>query len=265
MKDLCDGEAKMLGNELKKAALEKAAHKKVTDVRIGLGYTGVMLDDGSAGVAYTFRDEAGHGCTVLHDTPLAGRPAADAVERISSGTLVERTVGIAAANGLLNAERLEERLRGCRIEYGDLLDSITINKEDRVGMVGFFAPLVSPLKNRAGEVLIFEKNPDRATGLHTDEQIADLLPSCSVAIITATSIINDTFENIAHAARNARIIVVLGASTPLVPDIFKNYGVTHLSGVIITDPVSILRVISEGKGMRFFKGYIKKVNVIMFS
>jgi hypothetical protein len=132
-------------------------------------------------------------------------------------------------------------------------------------MVGFFAPLLSLLRNMAGEVLIFEKNPDRATGLYSDEQAEEMLPSCSVAIITATSIINDTFANIAHAARNSRVIVVLGASTPLVPYIFKNYGVTHLSGVIITDPMSILRVISEGKGMRFFKGYIKKVNIIVSS
>lgn len=255
----------MLGNELKKAALEKAAHKKVTDIRIGLGYTGVMLDDGSAGVAYTFRDMAGHGCSVLGDKPFSDSPAADVVDLISSGNLIERTVGIAAANGLLNGDRLEERLKGCRIAYGDLLDSITITREDRVGMVGFFAPLLPLLRNRAGEVLIFEKNPDRAAGLYSDEQAKDLLPSCSVVIITATSIINDTFENIAPAARNSRVIALLGASTPLAPDIFKNYGVTHLSGIIVTDPVSILRVISEGKGMRFFKGYIKKVNVIMSS
>jgi hypothetical protein len=253
----------MLINELKNAALKRAADKKVSDVRIGLGYTGVMLDDGSAGVAYTFRDKAGQGCSVLGDRPLAGSPAEEVVEQMSSDNFIERTVGIAAANGLFNVEGLEERWKGYRTTYGDLLDTIPITKEDRVGMVGFFAPIVSVLKNRAGEVLIFEKNPDRAAGLYSDEQAKDLLPSCSVAIITATSIINDTFATIAHAARNSRVIAVLGASTPLAPDIFKNYGVTHISGVIITDPRSILRVISEGKGMRFFKGYIKKVNVMM--
>lgn len=255
----------MLIDTLKNAALDRAADKKVTDVRIGLGYTGVMLDDGSAGVAYTFRDQAGQGCSVLGDRPLAGSPAADVVERISSGNLIERTVGIAAANSLLNAAGPEERLKGYQIEYGDLLDTIPITKEDKVGMVGFFAPILSQLRSRAGEVLIFEKNPDRAAGLYADEQAKHLLPSCSVAIITATSIINDTFATIAHAAGNSRVIAVLGASTPLLPDIFKEYGITHLSGVIITDPVSILRVISEGKGMRFFKGYIKKVNIIVHS
>jgi hypothetical protein len=253
----------MLINELKKAALEKAAGRRVADVRIGLGYTGVMLDDECCGVAYTFRDRTGHGCSVLGDTRLAGSPTADVMDLISSGNLIERTVGIATANSLLNAKGIEGNEQGCTIAYGDLLDTITVTKEDRVGMVGFFAPILSDLRKKAGEILIFEKNPDRAAGLYSDEQVPDLLPSCSVAIITATSIINDTFGAIAHAASNSRIVAVLGASTPLAPDIFKSYGVTHLSGVIITDPVSILRVISEGKGMRFFKGYIKKVNVII--
>jgi len=255
----------MLIDTLKNAALERAADKKVSDVRIGLGYTGVMLDDGSAGVAYTFRNQAGHCCSALHNEQLAESSAADVVERISSGNLIERTVGIAAANSLLNAAGPEERLKGYRIEYGDLLDTIPLTKEDKVGMVGFFAPILSQLRSRVGEVLVFEKNPDRAAGLYSDEQAKDLLPSCSVAIITATSIINDTFATIAHAARTSRVIAILGASTPLAPDIFKDYGVTHLSGVIITDAVSILRVISEGKGMRFFKGYIKKVNIIVHS
>ncbi len=253
----------MLIDELKRAALDKAADKKVSDVRIGLGYTGVMLDDGSAGVAYTFRDKAGHGCSVLSDKQLAGNPAGDVVDLIASGNLIERTVGIATANSLLNGKGVEGNTQGCTMLYGDLLDTITVTREDRVGMVGLFAPILSELRKRAGEVLVFEKNPDRAAGLCSDEQVPELLPSCSVAIITATSIINDTFGSIARAAGNSRIVAVLGASTPLAPYIFKSYGVTHLSGVIITDPVSILRIISEGKGMRFFKGFIKKVNIMI--
>lgn len=252
----------MLVTEIKKAALEKAADRTVIDVRIGLGYTGVMLDNESVGVAYTFREGAGHGCSVVGDKWLAGSPASDVVGLISSDSLIERTVGIAAANGLFNLDRLEERLEGYRVTYGDVLDTITITREDRVGMVGYFAPIVPAIQNRAGKVLIFEKNRELGDGLYSDEHVAELLPSCSIAIITATSIINNSFEEIANSARNARIIVVLGASTPLAPDIFKNYGITHLSGIVVTDPAAMLRVISEGKGMRFFGGLIKKVNVI---
>ena len=63
----------MLLEALKKAALEKAEDIKVTDVRIGLGYTAVQLDTGSVGLAYTFRDKAESGCSVFQGKrPLAG-------------------------------------------------------------------------------------------------------------------------------------------------------------------------------------------------
>ena len=56
---------------------------------------------------------------------------------------------------------------------------------------------------------------------------------------------------------------VLGPSTPLAPDIIRNYGVTHLSGVIVTDPAAILRMVSEGGATLFFKGATKKINLVL--
>jgi uncharacterized protein (DUF4213/DUF364 family) len=45
-------------DELVELLSEKAQHRVVRDVRIGLGYTAVVLDDGACGLANTFRDEA---------------------------------------------------------------------------------------------------------------------------------------------------------------------------------------------------------------
>jgi hypothetical protein len=255
----------MLLDALKTAALEKAAAVQVTDVRIGLGYTAVLLDTGSVGLAYTFRDRAGPGCSVFHGTrPLAGTPVRDILQYISSsGGLLERTLGLATANALFNTADAVGAVPGCSIAEGDLLDVLALTKDDRVGMVGFFGPLVPIIKQRAGELLIFEENMARSDGLCPGSSAAELLPSCSVVIITATSILNKSFEHIAAAADKCRIKAVLGPSTPLVPGIFRDYGVTHLSGVIGTDPAAILRVVSEAGGMRFFKGATKKINFIL--
>ena len=48
----------MITDELLNSLAEKAQHRLVEEVRIGLGYTAVLLDDGACGLAYTFRDEA---------------------------------------------------------------------------------------------------------------------------------------------------------------------------------------------------------------
>ena len=47
-----------IASSLAKILLDRDERAIVSDVRIGLGYTGVMLEDGRAGVAYTFRGEA---------------------------------------------------------------------------------------------------------------------------------------------------------------------------------------------------------------
>jgi Putative heavy-metal chelation len=37
----------------------------IADVRIGPGYTAVILNDGNVGVAYTFRETAATGCSAF--------------------------------------------------------------------------------------------------------------------------------------------------------------------------------------------------------
>jgi uncharacterized protein len=254
----------MLLDALKTAALKKAGDIDVTDVRIGLGYTAVLLDTGSVGLAYTFRDKVEQGCSVLHGKrPLAGTPVRDILQYISSDRLLERTLGLAAANALFNTPDDASAVQGCSSAEGDVLDVLALTKDDRVGMVGFIEPLVPMLKQRAGELLIFEENMVRADGLCPRSSAAEILPSCSVAIITATSILNSSFEHIASATGACRVKAVLGPSTPLTPAVFRNYGVTHLAGVIVVDPAAILRVVSEGGGTRLFKGATKKINLVL--
>ncbi len=254
----------MLLETLKTAALEKAGNIHVTDVRIGLGYTAVMLDTGSVGLAYTFRDKAESGCSVFQGKrPLAGSPVRDVLQYIGSDGLLERTLGLAAANALFNTDDAAGSMSGWQCSEGDLLDVLSLTKNDRVGMVGFFGPLAPVIKQRAGELIIFEENMARADGLCPGSKAAELLPSCSVAIITATSILNNSFEHIAAAADKCRIKAVLGPSTPLAPGVFKNYGVTHLSGVVGIDAAAILRVVSEGGGTRFFMEWSKKINLVL--
>lgn len=248
------GTLTMITDNIRNFLKEHYQEIPVKEVRIGLGYTGVLLEDGSAGVAYTFKQGLSEGCSMfIGNRPLAGKSSHQILEYIGSSVTVESAVGIATANALVNRQKGWE-------EEGDVLDILDINKEDRVGMVGFFGPLVPTIKQLARELLIFEQTTTRAKGLLPAEDACKELPACDIALITSTSLINGTLESLLEASRKCREIVLLGASTLLLSEIFQPYGVTLLSGVIITDPPGILQIISEGGGMRFFKGHIQKVN-----
>lgn len=226
----------------------------VSDVRIGLGYTAVMLADGRTGVAFTFRDLARGGCSVFEGIrPLSGRPAADLLALLESPDAIEAGVGLACANALAN------RGEAARLA-GDVLAHLELGPGDRVGMVGHFGPLVGPIRERAGSLSVFER-VDRACGpLRPWAEAAAELPRCQVALITATSIINHTVDGLLEAARGCREVVLLGASTPLLAEVFER-DVTMLSGVVVMAPPGVMQVVSEGGGMRQFGPCVRKVTV----
>jgi uncharacterized protein (DUF4213/DUF364 family) len=232
-----------------------AMENLVADVRIGLGYTAVLLADGQLGVAYTFRDEARGGCTVFNGIrPLAPRPASDLLVLLESPDPIEAGVGLACANALAN------RAAGPFLD-GDILGRLDIGPEDHVGMVGHFRPLVSKIRERACSLTVFERVARPSGILRPAEEAGEKLPHYQVALITATSIINHTIDGLLKAAKGCREVVLLGASTPLVPEVFSAEKVDMLSGVVVQDPPAVMQVVSEGGGMQMFSPHVRKVSL----
>ncbi|MBN2357996.1 MAG: DUF364 domain-containing protein [Deltaproteobacteria bacterium] len=238
------------------AGLSDAARAAtVAEVRIGLGYTAVRLADERTGVAYTFRDLAQGGCSVFHGLrPLAGRSASDLLPLLESRDAIEAAVALACANALANQRH------PVQVE-GDVLERLDLGPDDDVAMVGNFGPLVEELQRRARSLTIFERVSTPSGLLRPQEEAAAALPRCQIALITATSIINHTVDALLDAARGCRQVALLGASTPLVAEAFAGSGVTLLSGVVVTAPAEILRIVSEGGGMQQFGPHVRKVTV----
>jgi uncharacterized protein len=245
----------MIADELRTHLTSVAAEQRVADVRIGLGYTAVLLEDGNVGVAYTFRENAGTGCSVFTGRrPLAGRTTTELLEYLASNDGVECAVGLAVANALANRRRPEQH-------EGDILEMLSVGFTDRVGMVGYFGPLVAPLEKRVRELVIFERNVARSRRVLPAEEALGQLPQCDVALITSTALILGDLDRLLEAAAHCREVALVGASTPLAPAVFGPRGVTLLSGITVTDGSGILQVVSEGGGMGFFGKRIRKVNV----
>lgn len=241
--------------KIKKASLELAGDVFIRDVRIGLVYTAVLLDNGQLGVAYTFRGDSKAGCSVFKGfRPLVGKKASEILVMLDSTDRVESAVALATSNALSNIMN-QDPLEGDTLEYLD------IHPEDNVAMVGYFAPLVPLLKKRAGSLKIFEQIDLATDDLLPEKDLYRQLPHCQVAVITSTSIVNHTIDAVLNAARTCREVVLLGASTPILPEVFADTPVKILSGVVVTDNEEIMRIVSEGGGMRLFKNYIRKINV----
>jgi hypothetical protein len=233
-----------------------AARARAIDVRVGLGYTAVLTNAESAGVAYTPREDLAHGCSPLSAAGrLAGRCLSDLLAYLDSRQPIERAIGLAAANALV-AIRLRAPVAG-----GDILNALALHPADRVGMVGCFEPLIAYLQAQVASLTIFERSGGRMVGVQPAERALDLLPTCSVALITSTALITESLDALLEAAAGCREVVLLGPSTPLIPEVFTDTPVTLLSGIQVENPAKVLQIVSEGGGTRNFSPHVRKVNL----
>ena len=227
---------------------------EVQDVRVGLGYSAVQLDDGRTGVAFTLGKDAGC-CSVFPGSlPLAGRPAGELLRFLESSILLEIVVGLATANAVAN-------VKNARTTSGDVLEVLEVHPGDKVAMIGAFHTLIPTIEERGAKLHVFDEHEDSAAGVKPAHRAYDVLPACDIALITSTTLINGTIDGLLESAANCREVVLLGSSTPLLPEAFHGTPVTMLSGITIDGAAGIMRVVSEGRGTRFFKPFASKWNL----
>lgn len=235
----------------------QAAKNVVSDVRIGLGYCAVAMGGGRAGVAWTPKSES-HSCTHFKSAgSLAGRPASELLSMLChEGSALARSVGLATANALLAS------LPHPQASPNEVISSLAITPDDRVAMVGYFAPVVATLQKSGCRLDIIALDPGRAETLCPEEG-HKVLADCSVAIITGTSLITGTLDEVLADLGQPRAAVLLGPSSPLCPDVFQGTKITHIAGARVRDVDAILRIVSEGGGTMLMKPFLDFVNLPM--
>jgi hypothetical protein len=230
---------------------------RVRRAQIGLIYCAVQLETGATGIAFTFpaqRTGQPCGAGLSGQGNLAGRKAAELIEHLGSSELVSSALGMAAANAVI-ADSIDDP----RATRGDILDRLDIREGDQICMVGCFLPVLEKLK--AVSVRVTAVDQTAKAEAEPADSVERLLPESQVAIITATSIINNTIDDLLELAESCREVAILGPSTPLLAEAFEELHVHCLSGIRVDDPQEVFRVIGEGGGFRFFKHYTTKLNL----
>lgn len=240
-------------------------HERVTDLRIGLGYTAVKLESGACGLACTlrYRLDLG-GCSLLSQAGMmTGFEAAEAIPLLRSHNMLEAAVGLAAMNAVIAAGFPQAGKR----ERAPISELLRVTAQDRVGMVGYIGPIVKELQQCAREVIVFDEAKIASTNsgqaeiskITATEQQARLLPQCDRVILSATSLLNKTFDSLVEMALKAREICVMGPSTPMLPDVFRARNVTLLAGRQILDAQKVLQIVSEAGGTKSFSKVTEKI------
>ena len=234
---------------------QNARNYTLKHVQVGFTYSAVQLNNQALGVAFTFPKREHCGPGMLHNgKPLAGRKASEILPCLGDKNLVSSSLALATVNALLAGQELPGD-----VKYGDVLDSLDVQKGDQVCMVGCFLPIVTALKER--HIKVFSVDDVPKPGAKSPEEVEKFLPISQIAIITATAIINNTIDHLLELASSCREVAVLGPSTPLLQEAFSQTAVSCLSGIRIVEPEKVFQIIGEGGGFRNFKYYTRKVNL----
>lgn len=218
----------------------------ISDIRIGLGYTCVELENTLLGLSYTFTKELKYtSCNVLDiGEKIIGKPAVKLLDGIFSYNLLDNALAIACANAIFNKPQES---------YADFLD--LIEKNHNVVMIGYFAPIIDLIKKRCNSLKVIERDsnfeclPDVAAFFE--------LQKADIAIISATSLVNKTIDSLLKFS-NASYNIILGATCTMNKDIFLNTKATHLCGISILNKNNIKSLVSLGGGTRLISKYTKK-------
>ena len=221
------------------------------DIRIGLGYSCVQLTDGRMGIAWTPDKQHSGSCTHLrHAGSLLNHVPQEIVSWLNSENMLEKALGLATFNAL-NSKLKRDTVPD------EAISLLNLQKNDYVVMIGHFAPVIPKIREIGCRLEIVELTARNPGIFNNTPQDFKALADCDVAIITATSIINNTVDGLLAALKRNRAAVLLGPSTPLCPEIFKDTRITQLSGADVIEPDRIKTIISEGGGTMLLKKYLQ--------
>ncbi|MGB8427737.1 MAG: DUF364 domain-containing protein, partial [Desulfobacterales bacterium] len=231
----------------------RAAETTVAMLSIGLGYTAVSTADGGLGLSYTsFENKAG--CMAVGNKEnYENAPALDLLRLITATNPIHRSMALALVNALNHRRALalpEDR------SNETLFDLLGIGRGTRVAMAGYFGPLIAKLEKRAADLEV----SDTGRRIGDPRVFAKKLGQwAQVFIMTSTTILNDTADGLLAKVGPEVRVVMMGPSTPMLPEAFSGLPVDVLAGTVPVDADGIFKAVRHGKGTPALQRFARKV------
>lgn len=260
----------MMTHDTSATILEKAYVKLLAEYRrldlpepivknFGLnpGWNAVIGTDGCSGIAMSFVDNNPLYSTeeTLQDLDFlrsfVGRPLFEVASAgLADPRIGRRSVALAALNALsqpfVTDDMLVSKGFSVGLEVKDMVQS-----DDRLVIVGY-GGMVRSYAGRCRELHVTDQRPlesfrttivsdtirygPAGITVHPAGENKEVLKDADVAIITGSTLVNGTFEEVAGYAKNARIRALYGSSAQLIPDVLFENGFNIVMSVAISDP-----------------------------
>ena len=207
----------------------------------------VALDDGSCGFFFAGLDDTLSHLNACEPRQFTDLPTLDLVKHCLSEDPLSTAVGLGALNAV--SQHLL-KTAGFKLDRAtDPVGRLDLANARRIGMVGFFAPLIREWENYPGTLTVIEKDPkflDRSGPFEVTDQ-NDRLRDCDRVLITGSTLINDTLDDVlSHCNPKARVALV-GPSASCLPDPIFDRGVDVVGSTMVCDLPGLEALLEAGQ------------------
>ncbi len=239
---------------------------KVQRAVIGIFFSGVRLSNGEGGICFTPVKEIPEAVccpssarAMPNSGKLAGQPAAEYIDRLREGGPLQKALGIAVLNALSSTFWRDNHPADYNLKMGvDPVENKIISDDANVVVIGALVPYIRMLKKRGRPFHILEKDPrtlkaDEMPYFCPQEKARECIASADLLIITGTTLINNTLEDILCQMQSGAEAVLVGPTASMLPEAFFRRGIKAIGGITVTDPDKLLDTLSEaGSGYHFY-------------
>lgn len=226
-------------------------------------FAAVVLEDNTIGIIFiNLADNVKSKFYKLDPKYYKGMEILSLAKLFESKDLFSKSLGLGGINAI--SQFLLKQSGFYFEDASDSLGLLEIDKDDIIGMVGFFPPLIKHIETIGNRLIVIEKKKDLIKkGLNWKVTLdPSELKLCNKVLITGTTVLNDTIDEILRFSKDAERLSMIGPTAGFLPDPLFNRGIDILGGTRVIDSRLLLHSLENNiKWAGSAKKYIiRKVN-----
>ncbi len=248
------------------------ASERIERLVVGVCFTAVQLSGGACGIARSeLAEEMAGGAArprnlgAFSPGRLRGQPILDILEHQDDRSLFG-SVKLAVLNAV--SARVIARSSYTTVAGRDPLEWIDASAGKVITLVGAFPSYMDKLSEQPCRLQVLELDPqafpERHRGSYVPaERAAEVLPHSDSVILTGSTLVNHTLDNLLRLISPGTFTAMVGPSCGLIPDALFRKGVSLIGTIRILDPEAMFTVISEGgTGYHLFGTCAEKICIL---
>ncbi len=142
----------------------------------------------------------------------------------------------------------------------DITDIIDFSLYKNIVMIGYFRTLAQKIDASHIPLHIFdlESNEERLTDMQRQHEF---VANADAVIITATTLLNNTFNAILENTNEQCDVFLLGPTSILCKQLFNYRNLQYIFGAIFSKPEKVLKTIEKGGGIKDITQFMQKIYI----